>query len=82
MRATGLPAPACQLGYTPTQLLELLGPDRLAQLNRSTHTRPSVVCDGHAYDPDTDTHRPTGCGPHGAVVPSSDLTAFLARERR
>ena len=67
MRVTELPNPACVLGYTSVQLLDLLGPDRFADLTRRLRG-PAVECRGRV-----------DCGPHGAVVPEGDLKAFLAR---
>lgn len=67
------PQPACPLGYTFTQLLDLLGLDRLAQLQHWRETHHSLsICDGEQ-----------GCEyPHGHVVSESDLDRFLAWERR
>ena len=64
MMVNELPNPGCQVGYTFTQLRELLGPVRFAKLTGWLGDQ-TVECND------------SGCGAHGAVVREIDLRAFL-----
>ena len=75
MRPTNLPAPGCRLGYTTTQLLGILGPERAARFHKWMSTRTYADCDRRTADDDA-----RGSGPHGRVIPPDDLKAFLKRE--
>jgi hypothetical protein len=79
VRPGDLPAPACRLGYTSAQVLGILGAERTARFNCWIDERAAdrPVCEGR----DSPSGQRGGCGPHGAVVPASDLATFVARNR-
>ncbi len=81
---TGLPDPACELGYPADQLDAILGADLLA-FDDWFGVRTLSMCDGRRYDYRRHEYLPTGCGPHGAVVSAADVAKFRtwhARKRR
>lgn len=68
--------PECRLGYTKKQLTDILG-DRLEEFNRWMIGQTVSSCDGVSYNHSTEEYESTGCGPHGIVVYSWDLSRFL-----
>jgi hypothetical protein len=74
-KVSPLPAPACQLGYTQTQLdAILIDVDHFGNWMRG---QTMVICDGRYYDYDAKAYEDTGCGPHGAVVYAWDVTRYI-----
>ena len=76
-QASRLPEPVCQLGYTSAQLLGILGAERAVRFHEWMQTRTYARCDRAS---DEDAAR--GSGPHGRVVPPSDLERFLKLDAR
>lgn len=72
-----LPKPACRLGYTAKQLVEILG-DRLEDFWDWMIGQTVGVCSGLEYDQEKGVNRKTDCGPHGTVVYTHDLRRFMA----
>lgn len=73
----GLPEPECRYGYTMGQLRTIMG-ERLPAFHAWFAGQTGSICDGREYDHEARAYKETGCGPHGAVVYSSDVRAFLA----
>lgn len=71
-----IPMPDCQLGYTTEQLESILR-DRLKEFNTWMVGQTIALCDGRSYNHNTKEYEDTGCGPHGLVVYSWDLSRFL-----
>ena len=68
--------PSCILGYTDSDLNQLLGNEKsefYAWMRGQTFTS----CDGKAYDPELRAYRDTGCGPHGYVFYVADVARFM-----
>ncbi len=71
-----LPVPACELGYTQEQLVEILG-DRLPEFNKWMVGQTAGICDGRSYDHEKQQYNETGCGPHGFITYSWDVQRFV-----
>lgn len=71
-----IPDPVCKLGYPETQLEEILGA-RLKDFNVWMRGQTVSLCDGKYWDYEEMEYKPSGCGPHGAVVYSCDVQDFL-----
>lgn len=66
----------CELGYTRSQVEEIVGL-RLDAFDHWMRGQTAAICDGHRYDYEAREYQPTGCGPHGVVVYRHDLSNFL-----
>lgn len=74
-----LPEPECKYGYPIEQLEDILVPlNRYFEFNKWMYGQTGAICDGQEYDYSKKDYVATGCGPHGMVVYSWDVTRFLA----
>lgn len=80
MKGKELPEPECELGYTLSQLVNIMG-DRIREFDSWLSGQTVALCDGRAYDPQTEEYYNTGCGPHGSVVYYWDVKRFLDGEQ-
>lgn len=77
MKAKELPQPECALGYTLSQINDIMGEEIQAfwiWLSGQTVS----VCDGKYYEQEFNAYLDTGCGPHGTVIYYHDVRNFLA----
>jgi hypothetical protein len=66
-----LPEPKCKLGYTYSQLYDILGSERLSKFNHWMRGQTQGVCDGKS------DHGLCDGEAHGGVVYDCDLRNFL-----
>lgn len=71
-----LPKPECALGYTHSQIEEILG-QRTKEFWFWMSGQTMVLCDGKYYDHHLGKYLSTECGPHGGIVYPWDLQRFL-----
>lgn len=76
MKRKELPEPECLLGYTDSQLHDIMG-SRYQEFSDWMSGQTMSICDGQAYDYEVDAYRNTGCGPHGVVVYYNDVLRFV-----
>lgn len=80
MKGKELPEPECELGYTLSQLVNIMG-DRIQEFNHWMSGQTMAICDGRAWLDGPDVYVDSGCGPHGYVVYSWDVKSFLDGKR-
>ena len=76
-----LPPPNCQLGYPKDQVEAIVvknGRD-VDEFWSWMRGQTMGICDGARWNPETQSHDQTHCGPHGACVYRNDLCRFLDR---
>lgn len=73
---TELPKPECALGYTHSQIEEILG-QRTEEFWLWMSGQTVALCNGTKYDYQNKAMLDTGCGPHGGAVYPWDLQRFL-----
>lgn len=71
-----LPEPECMLGYTRSQLVDILG-TRLGEFDHWMRGQTMALCEGTRWDPALRATVRSGCGPHGPAVYGHDLRRFL-----
>lgn len=81
-----LPKPACRLGYTIDQVVEIMDSfpeeekgDNLHDFNAWMSTQTGVICNGLSYNYATQKYVDTDCRPngHGWIVYEGDVRRFL-----
>jgi len=74
-----IPESHCPMGYTSSQIVNMMGGQTLRAWERWSRELGPMVCDGLTWDGNVRTERPSRCAnnPHGAVYPLEDVERFL-----
>lgn len=77
-----LPPPDCHLGYTKSQINEILG-ERSEEFNEWMANQTVALCNGVLFDYDTREYEPDPMctQPHGIVFYTHDVDRFISWKR-
>jgi len=73
-----LPKPDCKLGYTQSQIEQIVGTALMPKFNEFMRGQTLGICEGKQYDPEINGYRLSNCGPHGIVTYPCDVQNFFA----
>ena len=73
-----LPKPDCELGYTQSQVVDIMG-DRLSDFHLWMHGATMAICAGLRYNHELKAYMEDVCHdhPHGAITYETDVRQFL-----